>query len=411
MSELSLQDRQLLEILREGEFIEQQEADDIERNALKEGAKVSQTIVDLAIMPDDQVGILVADLENIPFVRISNFDIAKETLDLIPPNIAKENLIVPVQDEAGELTIATNNIHQKELFRFLEKKTRKNIRLYYAAKSDIKNVLRRYETPLGEKLAKAKKDIEKKGEKEGAEAISNLLNDIVYFAAQEHASDIHIEPQTEEVLVRARTDGILKDILFLPKSFQETITTRIKVLSNLRTDEHRAPQDGRIKMEFSDMSVTLRVSIIPIYDGEKIVLRLLASQSSLKLESLGYNETHLKLINEGMQKTHGMILVTGPTGCGKTTTLYSVLRILNKREINLSTIEDPVEIRLRGTNQIQVNNDAKLTFAAGLRSILRQDPDIILVGEIRDVETANIAVNSALTGHLVLATLHTNDAA
>lgn len=404
-------DQQLLNVLREGEFISERDATTIQQDVLKNGESVTQAVVQLGIMSDEHIGIIVADMEGIPFIRVSSLKIPQSVLSVIPATVAKENLLLPVNITGNELSLATPNIHQKELLQFLEKKLRKKIKLLYAAESDLKEGLRVFEIPLEEKLKQTQEATEEKGEKEAAESIAKLLDEIMYFAAQEHASDIHIEPQKEDIVIRARVDGMLKDILFLPKSFLDTIVTRVKVLSNLRTDEHRTPQDGRIKMEFPDFVLTLRVSIIPIYDGEKVVLRLLASQSSLKLESLGYTAGHLQLIDGAMKKSHGMILVTGPTGCGKTTTLYSILRILNSREVNLSTIEDPIEIRLHGTNQVQVNEQAKLTFANGLRSILRQDPDIILVGEIRDLDTANIAVNSALTGHLVLATLHTNDAA
>lgn len=410
MSDLSPSDQKLLKTLLEGEFITPEEAKEVERTAKKEEKSLAQAVTDLALMPDDQVGILVADMNGTPFVRVSGLSIAPSVLQLIPANIAKENLMIPVKLEDHILWLATNSLHQKELFQFLEKKTGKTIKLLYAARSDIKDALRFYEAPLQEKLNKVHQQIEKTGEKQAAEAISALLDELIFYAAQEHASDIHLEPQRDEVVIRMRIDGMLKDVLFLPKSFHDTLITRVKVLSHLRTDEHRAPQDGRIKMEFPDFFLTLRVSIIPIYDGEKVVLRLLASQSSLKLENLGYSDQHLKLITQAMKKSHGMILVTGPTGCGKTTTLYSVLQLLNSREVNISTIEDPVEIRLFGANQVQVNPEANLTFSKGLRSMLRQDPDIILVGEIRDLETANIAVNSALTGHLVFATLHTNDA-
>lgn len=411
MPELASSEQALLDLLIEGEFISEGEAKQIKKYANKEKIRVSQAVSDLSIMSDEHIGIIVADFEGIPFIKVSSLGIPDEILDLIPPNIAKDHMIVPFKKEENILFVATDNIKQKELLHFLEKKTRMKIKLVYAARSDIKDALRAYEIPLKTKLKKAQKEIETKGEKKGSEAIANLLDDIIFYSAIEHASDIHFEPQKNDLLIRARIDGMLKEILTVPKEYQETITTRIKVLANLRTDEHRSAQDGRIKMEFPDLTITLRVSIIPIYDGEKIVLRILANQSSLKLESLGYSAEHLGLINKGMKKSHGMILVTGPTGCGKTTTLYSVLRILNKPDVNLSTIEDPVEIRLPGTNQIQVNNEANLSFANGLRSILRQDPDIVLVGEIRDGETANIAVNAALTGHLVLATLHTNDAA
>lgn len=408
---LPSQNKPLFDLLTEGNFISPRELSELQKHLEKTGKRVEQGVIDLSMMADYHIAMLAADLAHIPFIRVGSLKIERPVLDMIPAKIAQENTIVPIRVTDGTLHVATNNLNQNELFQFLEKKTQKKLKIYYAAKSDLKDALRAYETSLQEKLELAQQTIETRGEKEAAESIANLLNDIVYHAALEHASDIHVEPQNDEVLIRARLDGVLKDIMFLPKEFQEIFITRIKVLANLRTDEHRAAQDGRIKMEFPDMRVTLRVSIIPIYDGEKVVLRLLATQGFLNLENLGYSQDHLNAIRQSSQKTHGMILVTGPTGSGKTTTLYSVLRILNNRDVNISTIEDPIEIRLPGTNQIQVNNEANLSFANGLRSILRQDPNIILVGEIRDSETANIAVNAALTGHLVFATLHTNDAA
>jgi len=408
---LPSQNKALYDLLVKGEFISAREAGELEKYVEKSSKNVEEAVINLSLMGDDQIGMLAADLAHVPFIRVGNRKIEKEALDLIPAKIAQENSIVPIKASQESLSIATNNLDQQELFQFLEKKTNRKLQISYAAKNDLKDALRAYETSLQQKLELAVQTIEKEGEKDSAESIANLLTDIVYHAALEHASDIHIEPQSDEVVIRMRLDGVLRDILFLPKNFQDVISTRVKVLANLRTDEHRSAQDGRIKMEFPDVRVTLRVSIIPIYDGEKIVLRLLATQGFLNLENLGYSQKHLNAVRQASLKSHGMILVTGPTGSGKTTTLYSVLRILNSRDVNISTIEDPIEIRLSGTNQIQVNNEANLSFANGLRSILRQDPNIILVGEIRDAETANIAVNAALTGHLVFATLHTNDAA
>ncbi len=226
------------------------------------------------------------------------------------------------------------------------------------------------------------------------------------------ASDIHIEPYEEETLIRFRIDGILHDIVTLPKSLHELVVMRIKILSRLRTDEHRAAQDGKLRFKVEDGKVDARVSIVPIVYGEKAVLRLLSARARQHdLENLGFNEQQLIKVMTNINKPWGMILATGPTGSGKTTTLYGILKKLNTREVNISTIEDPVEYDIEGVNQIQVNTKTNLTFAAGLRSIVRQDPDIIMVGEIRDEETAGIAVNSAMTGHLVLSTLHTNDAA
>jgi len=404
-------DSDFLKLLARGEFISKREKEEISKYVEKSGKRVSEAIIDMAIMPDYQVSMLLADQARIPFIKVGSMKIPQRVLDMIPAKIAKDNRIVPIETSGSTLHIATSDLHQTELFQFLEKKTQMRLEISLAAESDIKDALRAYEVPLQQKLDIARQAIESQGQKEAAESISNLLNDIIYQAALEHASDIHIEPQEDEIIVRIRLDGVLKDIMFLPKTFEDVLITRIKVLANLKTDEHRAAQDGRIMMEFPDMDITLRVSIIPIYDGEKVVLRLLSTQGFLNLEGLGYSQNHLNQLREASQKSHGMILVTGPTGSGKTTTLYSVLRILNSRDVNISTIEDPIEIRLPGVNQIQVNNEANLSFANGLRSILRQDPDIVLVGEIRDTETANIGINAALTGHLVFATLHTNDAA
>ncbi|MBU0598296.1 GspE/PulE family protein, partial [Patescibacteria group bacterium] len=223
--------------------------------------------------------------------------------------------------------------------------------------------------------------------------------------------DIHIEPHEGQILVRFRIDGILHDVVFMPKDIHPFIVTRLKIMSKLRTDEHRAAQDGRLDFSVENEHVDVRVSIIPISDGEKIVMRILSEKSRrLTLAELGLENTDLQKVERGFKKPYGMILATGPTGSGKTTTLYAILKILNTREVNISTIEDPVEYDMEGVNQIQVNAKTNLTFAHGLRSILRQDPDIIMVGEIRDEDTAGIAINSAMTGHLVLSTLHTNDA-
>ncbi len=242
--------------------------------------------------------------------------------------------------------------------------------------------------------------------------IIKIVDSLLELGYTNNASDIHIEPFEEKTLIRLRIDGLLQDILFIPSNIHELVTTRIKILSRLRTDEHFAPQDGKLRFKSGDTRVDARVSIIPVIHGEKVVLRLLSEKSrQYDLEKLGFGEKDLLKITKNIHRPWGMILATGPTGSGKTTTLYGILKILNRREINISTIEDPVEYDIENINQIQVNPKTNLTFASGLRSIVRQDPDIIMVGEIRDQETASIAINSALTGHLVLSTLHTNDAA
>lgn len=244
-----------------------------------------------------------------------------------------------------------------------------------------------------------------------AKNVKELLDKIVLNALESKSSDVHIEPREEDIVVRYRIDGLLREVLIVDKSNEESLTFRIKIAARLRTDEHFAPQDGRIRFDFADRRLDTRVSILPITKGEKVVMRLLSQDGrSFKLEDLGIVGEQLKIIQKNYAKPYGMILSTGPTGSGKTTTLYSILKIINSADKNITTIEDPVEYDIAGVNHIQINPKANLTFASGLRSILRQDPDIVMVGEIRDSETAKIAINAAMTGHLVLSTLHTNDA-
>jgi type IV pilus assembly protein PilB len=238
--------------------------------------------------------------------------------------------------------------------------------------------------------------------------VIRVVDTLLEYAVLEKASDIHIEPQENAVTVRYRIDGILHDVMTLPKVIQAALVARIKVLSNLKIDEHRLPQDGRFKIEKDGYKFSLRVSTIPIFDGEKVVMRLLdESTKAMSLEQLGFTPNQLEIVNRNIKKPHGMLLVTGPTGSGKSTTLYAVLTILNTKTVNISTIEDPIEYRMPGANQMQTNSKIGLTFAIGLRALLRQDPNIIMIGEIRDQETAEEAVHAAMTGHIVLSTLHT----
>lgn len=241
-------------------------------------------------------------------------------------------------------------------------------------------------------------------------SLSEFINKIVFDALNQGASDIHIEPREQDTLVRYRVDGILRDIMAIDKNFEQPLIFKIKIAAKLRTDEHFAPQDGRIRFEIEDKKLDTRISILPTTKGEKVVMRLLSSEGkSFKLEDLGIRGKDLLAVQKAYQKPYGTILAVGPTGSGKTTTLYSILKLLNTREVNITTVEDPVEYDIQGVNHVQINKKAELTFASGLRSILRQDPDIVMIGEIRDNETARIAVNAAMTGHLVLSTLHTND--
>ncbi len=380
-----------------------------------EGKQISleDLIFERGLIPEEKLATLISTLYDTPLVKLSDKVIPDPLIRIIPYTLASKQSVIPFDRTASTLKIAFNNPKNYELINFLEKKTGLEVEPFYSTKRDIKAALKAYNRDVNEKFTQLLKGVLQDPTKiESLKDAAKILDTIILFAYQNNTSDIHIEPHKTFFTVRYRVDGILQTIAELPIEILELLTTRIKVLSNLRTDEHRAAQDGRFKIDLENNEITLRVSIVPTYDGEKTVMRILnTSNQDLTLESLGYSERNLKVIHNNILKTNGILLITGPTGSGKTTTLYSVLKLLNSPEVNIATIEDPVEYRLEGINQIQVNPKTNLTFANGLRSLLRQDPDIIMVGEIRDEETAGIAINAALTGHLVLATLHTNDAA
>ncbi|OIP80467.1 type II secretion system protein GspE [Candidatus Peregrinibacteria bacterium CG22_combo_CG10-13_8_21_14_all_44_10] len=378
----------------------------------KKNISLGELLLEKGKVADDKLGQIVAEVYGVPYIKLSDVTIKDTLLPIVPHKLAQHQRIIPFAREENILKVAMNDPQNIEIIDFIENKTGLSIEPHYATKNDIQLALKVYSRDVNEKFNKLLEGAMSDSKKiESLEDASKIVDTIILFAFQNGASDIHIEPHKNYLIIRNRIDGLLNTIAELPIEIAELVTTRIKVLSNLRTDEHRASQDGRFEIDLENNEITLRVSILPTYDGEKIVMRLLRSDSnSLKLATLGYSEHNLKIIERNISKTHGILLTTGPTGSGKTTTLYTVLRMLNSSEVNISTIEDPIEYRLEGVNQTQVNPKADLTFANGLRSLVRQDPDIIMVGEIRDQETATVAINAALTGHLVLATLHTNDA-
>lgn len=378
----------------------------------KKNISLDDLLLEKGKIADDKLGQIVAEIYGVPYVKLTDITIKDTLLPIVPHKLAQHQRIIPFAQEENILKVAMNDPQNIEIIDFIENKTGLSIEPHYATKNDIQLALKVYSRDVNEKFNKLLEGAMSDSKKiESLEDASKIVDTIILFAFQNGASDIHIEPHKNYLIIRNRIDGLLNTIAELPIEIAELVTTRIKVLSNLRTDEHRASQDGRFKIDLENNEITLRVSILPTYDGEKIVMRLLRSDgNSLKLAALGYSEHNLKIIERNISKTHGILLTTGPTGSGKTTTLYTVLRMLNSSEVNISTIEDPIEYRLEGVNQTQVNPKADLTFANGLRSLVRQDPDIIMVGEIRDQETATVAINAALTGHLVLATLHTNDA-
>ena len=386
--------------------------------SLKTARDKKQDFVTFLIKQDliksKEVGQLISNSLHVRFVDLAKEQIKIEILKLLPEIVARKQKMVIFRHDAEGLKVAMNNPFDYNMIKMLEKKVGDKVIPYYATRHDIKNTFGLYRKAIQQEYANTiqKHAVEAQGSRAEDVSVVRLVDDLFSYAYTNHASDIHIEPTAENVKIRFRIDGVLHDVLTLPKSILELIVTRLKILAKLRTDETRSAQDGKIVTKVEGDKVDIRVSIVPITQGEKVVMRLLASKGQqLDLTDLGMNSRDMEIVNRAILRPFGMLLVTGPTGSGKTTSLYALIRIINKREVNICTIEDPVEYDLDGINQIQVNSKTNLTFAAGLKSLLRQDPDIMMVGEIRDEETAGIAVNSAMTGHLVLSTLHTNDAA
>jgi len=387
-------------------------------NSKKLKKNLEQYLIDEDIVNEIELYNEVAKQMKVPFVSLKGIDIKKENLNIIPAPLAQTHKIIAFATTKAEMSLAMLDPNDLQTIEFIQRKTGLKPKVYLTTPSDIRDALRRYHGDIGEGLAieQLSEDQQIEGSsdlKKAAEELSvvNIVNNILEHSVFEGASDIHIEPQEKEVIIRYRVDGVLKNVMTLPKIIQNGITARIKILSKLKIDEHMVPQDGRFKIKIAEEKLSFRISIIPVYDGEKIVMRLLhEGQKPLTLDELGFLPDAKKTVEKAIKQPHGMILVTGPTGSGKTTTLYSILGILNKPGVNICTIEDPIEYHVKGINQSQINPRAGFTFAGGLRSFLRQDPDIIMVGEIRDKETAEIAIHSAMTGHQVLSTLHTNDA-
>lgn len=401
-----------------------------QKKALAQNKKIEDILVSENYIKEIQLVQLKAYILGIPFVNLEKVTVSPEILNIIPEPIANKYNIIAYKKKSADLEVAMLDPEDLQIIEFIKKKSNLKILPRLTDSQSIKNILKQYQKSLemefgdlikGDETKKIKV-IEEGGEgEEIKEDLAKLAEDLpvirivdtlIKHAVLQGASDIHIEPTDKDIVVRYRIDGILHDAMTLPKQLATGIVARLKVLSNLKLDEHRLPQDGRFKIETEEYKFSFRVSILPVYDGEKIVMRLLKESSkTLSLEELGFYGEALERIQRAIKKPMGMILVTGPTGSGKTSTLYTVLGILNTPLVNISSIEDPIEYRMPRVNQTQVITKIGMTFAAGLRSLLRQDPNIIMVGEIRDGETASLAVNAALTGHLVLSTLHTSSAA
>lgn len=370
---------------------------------------IEEYLVSEGLITDENLGRTIADFFDAHFVDLKEVVIKDEFLECIPEMVARAQRAVVFDISDTGIQLATEKIHNYEFFRLLEKKQGKPVTVNYTTTRKLEKALKYYKGDLHERI---KSLISTSIENQNEGDIIQLVNLFLEYASDNRASDIHVEPLENEVLVRFRVDGLLHEALRYPKEIQEKIIFRLKIMSRLQTDEHATAQDGRFEYKGKDSSFDVRVSILPTTEGENVVMRLLDSNAHRHtLENLGLSAVDFKKVQNAIDKPHGMILAVGPTGSGKTTILYTILEKLNSSEVNIMTIEDPVEYAIEGVQQTQVNLKKNLTFATGLRSIVRQDPDIIMVGEIRDEETADVAINSALTGHLVISTLHTNDAA
>ncbi|MCS6789304.1 MAG: GspE/PulE family protein, partial [Patescibacteria group bacterium] len=399
--------KDLIKNLIEKNYLTQKELKIIEKESKKTKKSFEELILEKGIISKEDLLKIKVNIAKIPIANLDQF-IDNSLINLIPENIIINNFVLPISKDEKNLIIAINDPWDEDLIQFIKKKTNLNIKTQYAPAQKIietfKKIKEWNENIEKEKLSNIK-------EVDIGESVIKTVDSIIKNAIKMNASDIHIEPQENFIILRYRIDGILKDVATFPKEITPALIARIKVLSNLKLDEHRLPQDGRFKMEIHNKKYSFRVSIMPIFDGEKAAIRILEEEGkNFNLKELGFLDINIEKINNAIHKPYGMILATGPTGSGKTTTLYTILKMLNKPEVNIVTIEDPIEYRLERANQTQVKPEIGLTFANGLRSILRQDPNIIMVGEIRDNETANLAINAALTGHLVLSTLHTNNA-
>lgn len=406
---MKLEKETLHELLVEpGHITEEQFAAATEK-VEKENVSFERAITESGVMSDVNYVRTIADHNNYHFVDLKDIKIEEKYLKQIPKIVAYAQRAVLFDGEGDVLKLATTDVENYEFIKLLEKSMGKNIDVYYATEAGINESLRYYKGDLREKISE---HIERCTSNRQEGDIVALVDLFLEYAHDSHSSDIHIEPLDKDVLVRFRIDGILHEVAMYPKEIHEQIVFRIKILAHLQTDEHSTAQDGRFEQETDGMTFDIRVSVMPVTGGENVVMRLLIShENEFLLDKLGLsNEDYKKVVNAA-NKPHGMILTVGPTGSGKTTTLYTILGMLNNPEVNIMTIEDPVEYDMERIQQTQVNQKKDLTFATGLRSIVRQDPDIIMVGEIRDEETADIAVNAAMTGHLLLSTLHTNDAA
>jgi len=386
----------------------------------KEGKPLFSLLADQDIIDDELLTHAIAQVSGVPYVNLANLLIDQSILSLLPEDIAERFMAVPLAEVQNRLAVAMIDANNVQAVDYLANRIQRPLKVFMASEAGVRHVLDQYKTDLSsvDQAAQASQAEEKAEEANDVKTIvqdspiSQALSKILEYAVKSRASDIHIEPLENALKIRCRVDGVLREIMQLPKSIEPALVSRVKILANLKIDEHRVPQDGQFTVKVANKEVDLRIAISPVVWGEQIVIRLLdKSGNSFDLEEMGYAGRSLRVIRHGVKRPNGMVLTSGPTGSGKSTSLYALIKEIKDDTVNIVTLEDPVEYKMQGVNQIQVNAEVGLTFANGLRSILRQDPDVVMVGEIRDGETAQLAVQAALTGHLVFSTLHTNSAA
>lgn len=419
---MRISDTTIQKILEKTQAVNREQFEALKLESERSRRSLQDLVLQNKILEESELTKAYAEHANIPYIELDPRNIKRETLEKIPERIARQyNAILFQEDEDGLLHLAMGDPDDVQAVDFIEKQIGENTKIYIATQANILAALENYRGDVNEELnevIESQSDNSQEQQKATREEldedspIAQTVNLLLEYAIRSSASDIHIEPREEYVQIRYRIDGVLHEVNRLPINVLGALVSRIKILANLKIDERRVPQDGRFKVKVAATQYALRVSTLPIADGEKIVMRILnESNQAITLKELGYWGKSLATIESAMTEPNGMILVTGPTGSGKSTSLFSVLTRLNTPDVNISTIEDPVEYKIPGVNQTQTNAKAGMTFASGLRALLRQDPNIIMVGEIRDGETANLGVQAALTGHLVFSTLHTNNAA
>ncbi|MFH2063189.1 MAG: GspE/PulE family protein [bacterium] len=415
---------QLKVLLVGSNLISDRQFNDAVRKSEQAGVGLDECLVNEGVISDLNLGQLIANFLRLDYVNLSRKKIPEEILQIVPEVVARSRGVIAFAKEGGNISLGMTDPDDLEISNFVAKRSGLEVHRFFITPMDFRAAAIRYRVSAEDALRKMLDVLCESGLSKNQKEVGivDMVDTMLQYAQMNGTSDLHLDPQEESAKLRYRIDGILHDIIDIPRSIADMLVSRIKILAKMRTDEHRAPQDGKLSFVMSSHDngvggraknkIDVRVSVVPTTHGENIVMRLLSSQNrTLTLDDLGLAEGDVEKVHQAIKNPVGMVLVTGPTGSGKTTTLYGVLKILNRREVNIATIEDPVEYSIEGITQIQVNTKTDLTFSNGLRAIVRQDPNIIMVGEIRDHETADIAVNSAMTGHLVLSTLHTNNAA